>query len=132
MTHTSHHTGFPHSKGFYRSRNGAFLGVCRGFAEWRDISVGWTRILVILLMFITGFWPVFFGYLILALVLKKEPIITPSTMEEKEFYDSYAHSRTQALHRLKNLFDELDRRTQRIENKVTSAEYDWQRRFDQS
>jgi len=123
---------FKSTQGLYRSRHGLFLGVCRGFAKWRDFSVFWTRVIVIITMLFTGFWPAFLAYLIIGFVLKPEPAITPETIDEKEFYDAYAHSRKQALHRLKNVFTELDRRTQRLENKITSTEFDWDRRLDRS
>lgn len=125
-----HKQSYYDNPGLYRSRRSVFLGVCRGFAQWRNFSVFWTRVLVIIAMFLTGFWPVFLAYLIIGFVLKPEPAISPQTIDEKEFYDAYVHSRKQALHRLKNLFTELDRRTQRLENKVTSTEFDWERRFN--
>lgn len=115
---------------FYRSRNGIFFGVCRGLAEWRDFSVGWTRFAVVLLALFTGFWPVFLGYIIAGLILKPAPVLPPHDLGEKEFYDSYAHSRKQALHRLTNLFEQLDRRTRRVESIVTSSEYRWNQKMD--
>ena len=130
MTHYNH--SCTNNSGLYRSRDGIFLGVCRGFAQWRNFSIFWTRALIIIAMLLTGFWPVFLAYLIVGFVLKPEPPILPKNIDEKEFYDSYTLSRKQALHRLKKLFEELDRRTQRLENKVTSTEFDWQRRFNRS
>ena len=44
--------------GFYRSRRGIILGVCRGIAEYFDFSLFWTRIIAVLLLLISGFWPV--------------------------------------------------------------------------
>lgn len=127
----NHHQAQPDSyhPGLYRSRHGLFLGICRGFAQWRGFSVFWTRTIVIITMLFTGFWPVFLAYLIIGFILKPEPAIIPQTIDEKEFYDAYAHSRKQALHRLKNMFNELEHRTQRLENRVTSTEYNWQKRF---
>ena len=44
--------------GFYRSRKGIILGVCRGIAEYFDFSIFWTRIIAVALLLISGFWPV--------------------------------------------------------------------------
>ncbi len=57
----------------YRSRNGLLLGVCRGVAEYFNLSVGWTRVLVFVIFLCTGFWPVGALYLLAALLLKKAP-----------------------------------------------------------
>ena len=115
--------------GLYRSRKGIFLGICKGLAEWRNFAVFWTRALVIIALIVTGFWPVLFAYLILGLILKPEPVIQLNSVSEKEFYDSYSHSRKQALQRLKTTFDQLDRRTQRLEDRVVSSDFKWQQQM---
>ena len=83
-------------RGLYRSRNGMLLGVCRGLAEYFDLSVGWVRFFTLLAFLFTGFWPVGILYLILALVMKPAPVIKPSSSEEEDFYNSYADSRRRA------------------------------------
>jgi phage shock protein C len=114
----------------YRSRHGYILGVCRGLAEYWNLSVFWTRVLAVVMMPITGFWPVVGLYILTALVMKPEPVVPIETEEEGEFYNSFASSRSMAIHRLKRTFDNLDRRIQRIEDIVTSREYDWNRRMN--
>jgi phage shock protein C len=85
------------------------------------------RIVTVLLALFTAFWPVVLGYLIAALVMKPEPMVSPHDMDEREFYDSYATSRSMALGRLKDQFTRLDRRIGRMEDIVTSREYRWKR-----
>ncbi|WOO42877.1 PspC domain-containing protein [Rubellicoccus peritrichatus] len=114
----------------YRSRRGWFLGVCRGISEWRGISPGWLRLAFIVFFLISGWLPALLVYVVAALIMKPEPIIPITNDEEREFYASYTASRHQALLRMKRLFDELDRRTRRIETVVTSREYDWNRRME--
>ncbi len=80
-------------RGLYRSRQGAILGVCRGIANYFDFSVFWTRTIAILLLVFTGFWPVLIIYLGAALLMKPEPVLSIRSEDEREFYDSYAHSR---------------------------------------
>ena len=115
--------------GMYRSRNGVILGVCRGIAEYFDFSVFWVRIITLVLLLLTGFWPVGALYLIAALLMKPEPVIPIHSDEEKEFYDSYVHSSHQAVNRLKRRYQNLKRRIQRMEDIVTSPEFDWEDRF---
>ena len=45
-------------KGLYRSRQGVVFGVCRGLAEYFDFSVFWARAIALVLLFVTGLWPV--------------------------------------------------------------------------
>ena len=116
--------------GIYRSRNGAILGVCKGLAEHFDFSVFWTRVIALILLFVAGFLPAIGLYLLAALLMKPEPVIPIHDAAEKEFYDSYANSRHGAVQRLKRRYENLQRRIQRMEHIVTSAEYDWENRLN--
>jgi phage shock protein C len=111
--------------GLYRSRNGIILGVCRGIADYFDFSVFWVRAIAVLLLIFSGFWPVAILYFIAALLMKPEPVIPIDTDEDQEFYDSYIHSRKGAIDRLKRRYDNLERRIRRMEDTVTSREFDW-------
>lgn len=115
--------------GLYRSRRGIICGVCRGIAEYLDFSVFWTRVIAVVLLFVTGFWPVAGFYVLAALVMKPKPSVPIQSDAEQEFYNSYVSSRRMALHRLQGTFDKLDRRIQRLEGIVTARDYDWERRF---
>lgn len=117
-------------RGLYRARDGAFLGVCKGIAEYLDFSVFWTRILTLLGLIFTGIWPVGILYLVAGVLMKPEPMIPLSSDEDREFYSSYVSSRTLALQRLKQTFDRLERRIRRMEDIVTDRDYDWERRLN--
>ena len=116
--------------GIYRSRSGMILGVCKGLAEHFDFSVFWTRVIALILLFVAGFFPAIGLYLLAALLMKPEPVIPVRTPAEKEFYDSYTYSRQGAVQRLKRRYENLQRRIQRMEHIVTSAEYDWEKRLN--
>jgi phage shock protein C len=118
-------------KALYRSRDGMILGVCKGVAEYLDFSVFWMRVIAVATMLFTGFWPMILLYFIGALLMKPEPVMPIDNDDDREFYDSYTSSRTMALQRLKRVFDSLDRRVQRMEDAVTTREYDWERRLHQ-
>jgi len=114
----------------YRSRNGLILGVCRGLADYFGVSVFWVRTAAIILLFITGFWPITAIYFISALLMKPAPAIPVHTTQEQEFYDSYVHSRKGAADRLKRQYDSLMGRIERLEHTVTSKEFDWDQRLN--
>ena len=60
-------------QGLYRSRNGILLGVFTGIAEYLDLSVFWIRITALITLFATGFFPMAFIYMVIALIMKKRP-----------------------------------------------------------
>ena len=116
-------------RGLYRSRNGVIFGVCRGIAEWKDLPVCWVRIAVVAVALLSGFWPAVIAYVFAAIFMKPSPVMPFKDELDKEFYDSYAHSRGMALKRLKSVADALERRTRRLESRVLDREADWERRF---
>jgi phage shock protein C len=116
--------------GLYRSRNGIILGVCRGIADYFDFSVFWARVITIVLLFLTGFWPVMILYFVAALLMKPEPVIPIETDEEQEFYDSYVHSHRGATDRLKRRYENLERRIRRMEDHVTGREFEWENKLN--
>ena len=117
-------------RGLYRSRRGVILGGCRGIADYFDFSVIWIRIIAVFLLIMTGIWPMAGLYFLAALIMKPAPVIPINSDDEQEFYDSYTHSRHHAVNRLKRRFERLERRIRRMEDVVTSKEYDWDRRFN--
>jgi len=112
----------------YRSRNGIIFGVCRGLAEHFDFSVFWTRTIAVVFFLVSGFWPAIGLYLIASLLMKPAPVVAIENEAEQEFYNSYANSRHLAARRLKRRYENLERRIQRMEHKVTAREFDWEHR----
>ena len=117
-------------RGLYRSRQGLILGVCRGIAEYFDFSLFWTRVLTFLIFLFSGFWPVVVLYLVAAILMKPEPVIPIQDEGQQEFYDSYVHSRRSAADRIKRRYKNLERRIQRMEDLVTTREFDWDSRMN--
>ena len=113
----------------YRSRDGMVLGVCKGVANYLNVSVTGIRAAVILVTIATALWPMVGVYIIVGLMLKPEPVIPFGDQTEQAFYESYNDSRSGAVQRLKQKFDTLDRRIRRIEDRVTSRDFDWKQRF---
>jgi len=123
---------FKKRTGPFRSRSGVLLGVCKGLSEYLNFPVFWSRAIAIALLLFTGLWPVVGLYLLAALIMKPEPVLPFRDVEDHEFYSSYTTSRTLALQRLKRTYDNLNRRLRRMEDIITSKDYDWNRRFNQS
>jgi len=117
--------------GVYRSRNGVIFGVCRGLADHFDFSVLWARVIAVIFLLVSGFWPAIGLYLIATLLMKPAPVVPLKTEAEQEFYDSYTHSRRRAARRLKRRFENLERRLQRMEHTVTTREFDWESKIQE-
>ena len=116
-------------EGLFRSRSGIFLGVCKGLANWTNISVVWVRASFVILALLSNLFPVFLVYLILAIVMRPEPVLAFRSEEEAEFYNTYGGSRLSALQRMQSIMKRLETRVQRLEDAVTDPEKDWDRRF---
>jgi len=95
----------------------------------RDFSVFWARVITLALLFLTGFWPILIIYFVAALLMKPEPVIPIESDEEQEFYDSYVHSHKGATERLKRRYENLERRIRRMEDHVTTREFDWENKL---
>ena len=115
--------------GIYRARNGVFLGVCKGIADYFDLSVFWLRLALVIVFIFSGFWPVIGVYLVAAFFMKPKPVKPIESEEEREFYDSYVHSPKTAAQRLRKKYEDLERRIRGMEDKVTGRVFEWERRF---
>jgi len=116
-------------RGIYRSRNSAIFGVCRGLAEHFDFSVFWVRFMAVVLLVVSGLWPAMVLYILAALVMKSEPVVPISSLDERQFYDGFTQSRHETTRSLRRRYEGLEDRIRRMEDVVTSREYDWDRRF---
>lgn len=114
----------------YRSRDGMIFGVCKGIARYAEVKTFWIRFAALIALVMTGFWPMVLIYIVAAIFIKPQPVIEPKNTEDWEFYQTFASNRGIALRRLKEKLDTLERRTQRVENVVTSPKYSWERRLD--
>lgn len=118
--------------GLYRSRDGLVFGVCKGIADSRGFSVTITRILALAILIFSAIVPFVIGYIILAIVLKPEPIPRLEDWERDESEITPSQSRGEALRSLKNTFDRLDNRVRQMESRVTEKDFDWEQRLKSS
>jgi len=118
-----------YKRGLYRSRSGVILGVCRGVGDYFDVSVFWIRAIVVALLIFTGLWPVVGIYILAALLMKPEPAVPAGTASQKTGGGRCRRGTNDAAERLKAKWKHLEKRIRRMEDKVTSREYDWNSRF---
>lgn len=117
-------------RGPYRSRNGVVLGVCRGLADYFDFSLFWIRTIFIILLFLSGLWPIVGIYLLASFIMKPEPVHPIESQDEQDFYDGYIHSRKRTARQLLRRYQSLERRLQRMEDAVTAREFEWEHKFN--
>lgn len=55
-----------------RSRDGIIWGVCKGLADWLEIPAGFVRVLYLVLLMITGFFPLGLAYILAAIFIPLE------------------------------------------------------------
>ena len=116
-------------RGLYRSRDGIILGVCRGVADYFDFSVFWIRAIAVILFICTGFWPIVGVYIVAALLMKSDPVKTRETGSRRRTGCRHRGNRNETAERLKRKWKHLEKRIRRMEDKVTSREFDWNSRF---
>jgi phage shock protein C len=116
-------------RGLYRSRKGVLLGVCRGVADYFDFSVFWIRVVVFILLIFNGFWPVVGLYILAALLMKSEPASDARTGLKENSGSRFHCAGHDAAERLKRKWQRLEKRIRKMEEKVTSRDFDWNNRF---
>ena len=116
-------------RGLYRSRDGIILGVCRGVSDYFDFSAFWIRAVLIVAFILTGFWPVIGIYLVAALLMKSEPGVPGKRRSKRNQRCCYRRTGRETSERLKRKWRHLEKRIRRMEDKVTSREFDWNSRF---
>ena len=116
-------------RGLCRSRDGIILGVCRGIADYFNFSVFWIRAIMVAVFIFTGFWPIIGLYILAVLLMKSEPGIPGSSGSKENSYCSYNRARRDTVERFKRKWRHLEKRIRSMEDKVTSSEFDWNRRF---
>jgi phage shock protein C len=118
--------------GLYRSRKGMILGVAKGLAMSSRLPVWFVRLGFIFFAILTQVIPTVVVYIVLAIVMRPEPVIEFTSDEDREFYNNYGNARRPALLRMRSILSKLDKRVQRLENAITDPENDWERRFRNS
>lgn len=124
-------------KRLYRSRNGMIFGVCQGIADWQELPVGYLRLGVVVALIFTGFFPVGLLYLAAGFFLPLEPRRGKSDYYERDARGKRDYRREGRREKsggfsfedIKEEFDDLSSRVNRMEDEVIDKEKDWEKRF---
>lgn len=109
------------SRFYLDKRNGKFLGVCAGIADYTGISAVWIR-LAIVMMVLFGFPPVIFAYFIAAFVVPSKPRAHYDEQPaEQEFWRNVRTKPHATVRDVRLRFKDMERRLRDMERHVTSG-----------
>jgi phage shock protein C len=117
---------------FYRDkRNGKFLGVCAGIADYTGFDVSLVRVCFIAAMFMSG-GSILPFYFVAAFVTPTKPhSFEGSDREEKQFWQGVRASPARAARDIRSRFKDIDRRLADIESYVTTENRSLAREIEQ-
>jgi phage shock protein C len=117
---------------FYRDkRNGKFMGICAGIADYTGFDVTLVRITMIAAVFLSSgsILPVYF---IAGMVAPKKPSEFENTdFEEREFWRSVRRSPTRTARDIRLRLKDIDRRLADVESYVTTENRSLAREIEQ-
>jgi phage shock protein C len=98
-------------------------------ADYFDFSVFWIRALAVILFICTGFWPIVGIYILAALLMKSDPARAGVRKSKPGVGRRHHCTGNDTADRLRRKWKRLEKRIRNMEDKVTSREFDWNRRF---
>ncbi len=116
-------------RGLYRARDGVFLGVCKGLADYFNLRVGWIRFFVVVAALLTKAAPMVVLYLLAAFLMRRRPERPQKREKARRRHRDCDRSFQGMAGRLKRRFERMEARLRRMEDSVTSREYDWDRKM---
>src|SRR6478672_6803478 len=117
---------------FYRDkRNGKFMGVCAGIADYTGFDVSLVRICFLAALFMSGGGILPF-YFIMGMVSPKKPqSLERVDREEKQFWQGVRASPARAARDIRSRLKDIDRRLADIESSVTTENRSLAREIEQ-
>ena len=111
-----------------RAPDGMLLGVCKGIARSRNLPVVVVRLAAIVLIMLTGFWPGIALYILAAALMEAA---APQDAPSAGGYGSEPHvDRARLMRDLKERILRLDKRIQRMEDRVIRPDFHWESRWN--
>ena len=109
------------TKFYLDKRNGKFMGVLAGIADYFGVDVLWVRLGFMATLFFI-FPPVFFMYFVAAWIADRKPdALYQDSPEEQKFYAKLRTSPKRTIRDTHSMFRDVDRRLQDMEAYVTSS-----------
>lgn len=117
----------PHK--LYRNPKHAMLaGVCAGLADYFGLSRTLVRFLYICGLIFA--WPVFFlAYIVMIFAVPKRPEVVYVTSEDEVFWRAMRFTPKVTFTDLRHTFRQMEERMRRMENYVTSSEFDFESEY---
>ena len=120
-----------HTKFYLDKRNGKFMGVCAGIADYTGLDVTLVRIGTILLT-ILGSGMTIIAYFATAWIAPNKPReLRDESPEQTKFWQGVRASPARTVRDVRSRFREIDRRLAEVETYVTSSNSRLAREIDQ-
>jgi phage shock protein C len=117
---------------FYRDkRNGKFMGVCAGIADYTGFDVTLVRVAFLAALFLSG-GSILPFYFIMGWVSPTKPVeLERVDRQDQQFWQGVRASPTRAARDIRSRFKDIDRRLADIESYVTTENRSLAREIDQ-
>ena len=106
------------TKFYLDKKNGKFMGVCSGIADYTGIDVVWVRVAMVLSFFIVG-WTLL-GYFVIGFVADTKPNDLYSDRDDEKFWQGVRANPARSTRDVRSQFRDIDRRLADIELYYTS------------
>ena len=106
------------TKFYLDKKNGKFMGVCSGIADYTGIDVVWVRVAMVLSFFIVG-WTLL-GYFVIGFVADTKPNVLYSDRDDEKFWQGVRANPARSTRDVRSKFRDIDRRLADIELYYTS------------
>ena len=117
---------------FYRDkRNGKFLGVCAGIADYTGFDVTLIRILLVAAIIMGSGAPLLIYFIAAMMTPDKPSEFAFADREEKQFWQGVRASPTRTARDIRSRFKDIDRRLADNESYVTTENRTLSREIDQ-
>ncbi|MDT9597559.1 envelope stress response membrane protein PspC [Sphingosinicella rhizophila] len=120
-----------HTKFYLDKRNGKWMGVCAGIADYTGLDVTLIRVGVVLLTLLGQGSPVI-AYLVAGFMAPKKPReLIEESAEQTKFWQGVRASPTRTVRDVRSRFRDIDRRLADVETYVTSTNSRLSREIEQ-
>ena len=118
------------TKYYLDKRNGKFMGVLAGVADYFGIDALWVRLGFVAVMLFM-FPPVFFMYFVAGWIADRKPdALYNDDPQEQKFYATLRTSPKRTIRDTRSMYRDIDRRLQDIEAYMTSSNSRLDREID--
>ena len=110
-----------HTKFYLDKRNGKFMGVCAGIADYTGVDVTLVRVGTVLLT-VLGSGMTIIAYFVVGWIAPKKPReLREETSEQTKFWQGVRASPARTVRDVRSRFRDIDRRLGEVETYVTSS-----------